>query len=104
MSLSMDYYIKHLLSPTRYIKKILILFLVYLFIPCQPQSFAGEAGRPQEAKIHQKKIDKERAKKEKEGQKQYEKAVKRHMDNQSKETKIMMKKARKEAKKNTPLK
>jgi len=94
----------HQPSEIHFWKKILISFLVSLFIPFTPQIYASQAGKPQEAKVNQRKINRERAKKEKEGQKQYEKAVKKHMDNQSKETKIMMKKARKDSKKNTPLK
>jgi hypothetical protein len=97
----MNYYKDHPSSLINFLKKILISFLFCLFIPFTPRIYAG---KPQEAKINQRKIDKKRAKKEKEGQKQYDKAVKKHMDNQSKETKIMMKKARKDSKKNTPLK
>ena len=59
---------------------------------------------PQEAKVNQRKINAERAKKEKESKKQYEKAVKQHYDHQSKETKAMMKRAKRETKKNTPIK
>ena len=62
------------------------------------------AAAPQEAKVNQRKINAEREKKKKEAVKQYEKAVKQHYDNQSKETKAMMKRAKREAKKNTPIK
>jgi hypothetical protein len=81
-----------------------VMVLAFLVIPPVDQTTAGSTGIPQEAKVNQKKIDRDRAKKEKEAQKDYEKAVKRHMDNQSKETKAMMKKAKKDSKKNTPLK
>lgn len=97
----MNYYSQHPSSIIQFWKKILISFFVCLVIPFNPQLYAG---KPQEAKVNQRKINKARAKKEKEGQEQYEKAVKKHMDNQSKETKTMMKKARKDSKKNTPLK
>lgn len=59
---------------------------------------------PQESRVNQRKINAERAKKAKNAKKQYDKAVKQHYDNQSKETKAMMKKAKREAKKNTPIK
>ncbi len=100
----MKYYMHQQSSKIDLWKKILISLLVCLIIPFTPQLYAGKAGKPQEAKVNQRKINRERAKKGKEGQEKYEKAVKKHMDNQSKETKIMMKKARKDSKKNTPLK
>jgi hypothetical protein len=59
--------------------------------------------QPQEAKVNQRKINKERARKEKKAQKDYEKAVREHNKMQSKETKAMMKQARKDSKKNTPV-
>ena len=58
---------------------------------------------PQEARVNQKKIERERGKKQKEAIKQYEQAVKRHKDNQSKATKKSMKKTKKESKNITPL-
>lgn len=100
----MKYYMHHHSFKIHFLKKILISFFVCLFIPFTPQIYAGKARKPQEAKVNQREVSRERAKKEKEGQKQYEKAVKKHMDNQSKEAKIMMKKARRDSKKNTPLK
>ena len=99
-----NYYIMHPSSCILKWHKILVCILIYLVIPFTPVVRAEMAAIPQEAKVHQNKIDKERAKKAKEGQKQYEKAVKKHMDNQSKETKKMMKQAKKDAKKNNPLK
>jgi hypothetical protein len=97
---------QHLIPGILNWKKTITRLLVCLFfIPLIPQRIVAViTPNFQEARVNQKKIDKDRAKKEKEGQKQYEKAVKKHMDNQSKETKIMMKKARKDSKKNTPLK
>ncbi len=58
---------------------------------------------PQEARVNQKKIEKERAKKEKQSKKQYEKAVKRHHNMQTKETKSRMKQTKRESKSSTPL-
>lgn len=49
-------------------------------------------------------VEKMRVKKEREAKLQYAKGVKMHMANQSKETKAMIKKAKKEAKKNMPVK
>ena len=80
-----------------------MVLAILVFSPAD-QAMAGNGGAPQEAKVNQKKIDRNRAKKEKESRKEYEKAVKRHNDNQSKQTKAMMKKAKKDSKKNTPLK
>jgi UPF0716 family protein affecting phage T7 exclusion len=50
------------------------------------------------------KAEKEKTRKDKEAQKKYEQAVKRHMKKQSKTTQSMMKKTKKETPKNTPLK
>ena len=88
----------------RFWTKIFIGLIICLSGSFIMQVHAGQKVNLQEAKVNQKKIDRDREKKEKEGQKQYEKAVKRHLDNQSKETKAMMKKAKKDSKKNTPLK
>ena len=57
---------------------------------------------PQEARVNQKKIERERAKKHKQDMKQYNQAVKRHNNIQSKSTKASMKKTKKEAGKATP--
>ena len=59
---------------------------------------------PQEARVNQKKIERQREKKQKESIKQYEQAVKRHYDNQSKATKKTMKQTKKESKNATPIK
>jgi hypothetical protein len=95
---------RHPSSDINNLKRIIFSLLVGLLINTVPHVYASSVANLQEAKVNQKKIDKERAKKEKEGQKQYEKAVKKHMDNQSKETKAMMKQAKKDSKKNTPVK
>jgi hypothetical protein len=57
---------------------------------------------PQEVRVNQKKIERDRAKKKKQDMKYYENAVKRHNKIQSKSTKSSMKKTKKGAKKNTP--
>ena len=59
---------------------------------------------PQEARVNQKKIERQREKKQKESIKQYEQAVKRHHDNQSKATQKSMKQTKKESKNATPIK
>ena len=74
------------------------LFLFLLIIPLI-MSFS-----PQDAKVHQGKINHDREKKEKIARKNYENAVKQHNKNQSNETKTMIKKARRSKAKNTPLK
>ncbi len=83
--------------------KNITVFLVLIMFLCASSREAISLV-PQEAKINQRKINKDREKKARESRKQYEKAVKQHMDNQSKATKKMMKKAKRDAKKNTPLK
>jgi hypothetical protein len=57
---------------------------------------------PREARVNQKKIERERAKKHKQDVKQYNKAVKRHNNMQSKSTKASMKKTKKDSEKVTP--
>lgn len=52
----------------------------------------------------QHKMEKQRAKKDKEAKKKYDQAIKQHQKNQSAATKAMMKEAKKESPKNTPLK
>ncbi len=59
-------------------------------------------GSPQEARVNQKKIENDRAKKNKKARKDYEVAVKRHLKMQSKTTKASMKKTKKAAGKATP--
>lgn len=72
---------------------IVVLMMLPLLI-----SFA-----PQEAKVNQKKIDRERARQKKEAQKQFDQALKRHKQIQTKETRARMKQSKKESKKVTPL-
>lgn len=56
-----------------------------------------------ETNINQKKIERDRAKKQKQAVKEYEKAVKHHNQIQSKSTKSSMKKSKKESSKLTPV-
>ncbi len=58
---------------------------------------------PQEARVNQKKIERDRAKKNKQAKKEYDKAVKRHRNMQTKETKSRMKQSKKESKSITPV-
>jgi hypothetical protein len=62
------------------------------------------AFKPQGGKSNPHKVERMRQKKEREAQRNYEKRVSMHMKNQSKETKAMMKKARKNQPKNSPVK
>jgi hypothetical protein len=62
------------------------------------------AFEPQEGKSNPRKVEKMREKKEKEAKRKYEKDLKQHMNNQSKQTKAMMKRARKNSQKNSPVK
>jgi hypothetical protein len=78
--------------------KVTVAAIVLFLLPLFCSSF------PQETKVNQRKIDREHKKKEKAKQKEYEEAKKMHVKNQSKETRAMMKKARKDSKKNTPMK
>ena len=57
-----------------------------------------------ERSVSERKIEKDRKKKEKKARKEYEQAIKHHMDQQSKTTKAMMKESKKGTPKNTPLK
>ncbi len=59
---------------------------------------------PQEAKVNQNKIEKEREKKQKQSRRDYDQAVKRHNKMQSKSTRASMKKTKKASGKATPLK
>jgi hypothetical protein len=80
-------------------KAKIFLFIWIAFILPVIYSFS-----PQEARVNQKKIERQREKKQKEAEKEYEKAVKRHNDNQSKATKKSMKQSKKESKKTIPIK
>jgi hypothetical protein len=73
-----------------------IIFLVTLFIPFATLS------TPQEAKVSQHKIARDKKKKDKIAEKEYNKAVKAHIKRQSPETKSMMKSSKKASKKTLP--
>jgi len=88
-----DPYMKSMFRKRAYLYVWLVVFLPML---C---SFT-----PQEVRVNQKKIERDREKKQKESIKQYERAVKRHNDNQSKSTKKSMKRSKKESKKTIPVK
>lgn len=75
-------------------------FLILWIISFLPMLIACT---PQEARVNQKKIERDRAKKDKQAKKQYDKAVKRHHNMQTKETKSRMKQSKKESKSNTPI-
>ena len=78
--------------------KILQFGLIVVFLPM----FLSMT--PQEARVNQKKLERQREKKEKEAVRQYEQAVKRHNANQSKATKQSMKRTKKESRNATPIK
>jgi len=75
-----------------------LVFLLLVVIICLPGVQA------QEQKVNQKKINKERERKQKQAEKDYHNAVKRHQKAQSKNTKAMMHQSRKESGSNTPVK
>jgi hypothetical protein len=56
-----------------------------------------------EKTVSQRKIDKERARKDKEARKKYDQAVKQHQKNQSAATRSMMKQTKKQSPAKTPL-
>jgi hypothetical protein len=80
------------------IKKTKLFLLLILIMPFLVAFY------PQEAKVNQRKIEKEQKRKDKKAEKQYKQAKKDHKKRQSKETQSMMKKSLKESKKNTPMK
>jgi hypothetical protein len=94
--------IRRNILPVRLFGKIIrfarIPFIFLLFLP------GLMAFTPQERSTNPRKAERIRAKKEKEARRKYEKDVRMHMNNQSKETKSMMKKAKKDSRKNSPVK
>jgi hypothetical protein len=77
-------------------KRVLIFSLIITILPLM------DSCKPQEARVNQKKIEKEKAKKARQAKADYDKAVKRHNKMQSKSTKASMKKTKKESQKVTP--
>lgn len=57
----------------------------------------------QHAKVSQKKIEHEKKIRQRDSMRAYNKGLKQHFDNQSKETRTMMNKSRKQAKKSMPV-
>jgi hypothetical protein len=78
-----------------------ILFLLGIFMFTAP---CGLSSCSQQKNISQRRIEKEKARKDKESRKQYEQAIRQHEKNQSSTTRSMMKETKKESSKNTPLK
>jgi hypothetical protein len=76
----------------------LVLLLFVLLLPI------GYTSCSKEASIRQKQIDRERKKNERKARKAYKMDLKKHLKNQSKETRAMMRKSRRNSRKNTPLK
>jgi hypothetical protein len=72
------------------------------FLLAFPPAFSVSCSSQRPANV--RKAEKEKARKDKQAHKQYEKAVKEHMKRQSDATKAMMKQTKKESPKNTPLK
>jgi hypothetical protein len=75
------------------------MLLLLLFFPALLMAFT-----PQEGGSGRRKAERERVKKERQADRKYQKDVKQHLNNQSKETKAMMKKSKRNSKKNTPVK
>jgi cell division protein FtsL len=78
-----------------------LCLLIYLLLAAM---ILVPAIHAQEKKVNQKKIDKDRARKQKQAQKDYHNAVKQHNKNQSKSTKEMMRQSRKQSGTLTPVK
>jgi len=79
----------------RFFVLISICFFAVIMVP---------SGHAQERRINQKKLDKERERKQKKALKEYHKAVRQHQKNQSKKTKAMMHQSRKQSGTLTPIK
>jgi len=88
------------MNVNRFLKTV-ITIVVGLFL-LLPQASLTSCSSERSANV--RKAQKEKARKDKEARKQYEQAVKRHMDKQSKTTKAMMKETKNNTPKNTPLK
>jgi hypothetical protein len=80
-------------------KSILFIFAVILL--AMPY---GLSSCSQEKDVNKRRIEKEKARKDKEARKKYEQAIMRHEKIQSAATRSMMKETKKESPKNTPLK
>lgn len=85
--------------PQLFLKLIKIMVIIAFLT-----SLGDQECMAQEQKVNQKKINRDRAKKQKQAEKDYHNAVKRHKKIQSKNTKTMMKQSRKESSAKTPVK
>ena len=83
----------------RFSKRLIIFSFLFFFLP-----FLFAFYPPQEVKVNQRKVDREHQQKQLAAKKDYDKAIKMHQKNQSKETRAMMKRSKKANKKNTPIK
>ena len=82
----------------RFSKRLIIFSFLFFFLPFLFAFY------PQEVKVNQRKVDREHQQKQLAAKKDYDKAIKMHQKNQSKETRAMMKRSKKANKKNTPMK
>ena len=94
---------KNIISGMRghYFKKKGILFLLGMILLTSP---SGLSSCSPQKDASRRRIEKEKARKDKEARKKYEQAIKQHEKNQSAMTRSMMKQTKKESPKNTPLK
>ena len=93
---------KNILSPTAtktLIRKYALLGMVVLMTAGSYGLTSCVSGK----NASQRKIEKDRARKDKQSKKNYDKLVKQHAKNQSAATRKLMKQAKKEQSKNTPM-
>jgi hypothetical protein len=88
-------------NPGIRLRRIGMQFLLLILVIGSPVAISSCAGGKNAS---QKRVEKEKERKDKEARKKYEMAVKRHEKNQSPTTRSMMKETKKESPKNTPLK
>jgi hypothetical protein len=74
-----------------------MLLVLFLFV-------LADYAISQETKVSKRKIERQQMKNQKKAQKEYDAAVKQHNKNQSKETRAMMKRAKKDSRKDMPVK
>jgi len=92
---------RFLMTATKAYKSISYLYLVILVYGIL---ISMVSCAPQEARVNQRKIEREREKKHKQAVREYNDAVKRHNKMQSKSTRDSMRKTKKESKNVTPVK
>jgi hypothetical protein len=83
------------------ITKRTIIFIFAVILLAMPY---GLSSCSQGKDVNKRRIENEKARKDKEARKKYEQAIKQHEKNQSAMTRSMMKQTKKESPKNTPLK